>query len=300
MRKTISLCLALSVLTFPVTGAAQVTEQGQEIEAPLADIAPLMEQGPEVETQPMNALADSVAEPDPAPPAMTAPGREIGIPFMDTVEVARPEPDVTISVDTIDAPTREDSPSEAVGVGDGVIPFRCPIDRIRTAYQNLVDPDDALMALAIEKQTLAICRQSQEALIQIAENEMRLRELFEPIMAPSIPQPPAIPEAPIAQIFSPEPARNVTETLPIDPPEGVEPAEEIMDIEIEIPPPPRTDFTLAALMRDPEGRKAILQRGQDMYTVREGDQIDENNRLVRIDDTSVTIADENDNEFILE
>lgn len=184
------------------------------------------------------------------------------------------------------------------GSGDGLIPFRCPIDQIRTAYQNLVNPDDALMALAIEKQTLAICRQSQEAMIRIAENEMRLRELFEPIMAP--PPPPAPPEPPIAQILAPEPARNVTETLQIDLAAPIMPSDAPLEPEIEEPPAPTTDFTLGVLMRDPEGRKAILVRGEEMFTVREGEQIDEKTRMVRIDDASVTIADADGNEFVLE
>ena len=64
------------------------------------------------------------------------------------------------------------------------VPFKCPTEKIRNAYENLVNPDDALVALAIEKQTLAICRESQRALIQIAENEKTLRNLFEPIVTP--------------------------------------------------------------------------------------------------------------------
>ena len=67
------------------------------------------------------------------------------------------------------------------------MPYRCPIDQVTESYQNLVNPDDIFIALAIEKQVLAICRQRQEALIQIAENEMCLTELFEPIIeSPSI------------------------------------------------------------------------------------------------------------------
>jgi hypothetical protein len=185
-------------------------------------------------------------------------------------------------------------------VTDGLVPFRCPIDRIRNAYQNLVNPDDALMALAIEKQTLAICRQSQEALIRIAENEMRLRDLFEQIMAPP---PPPTPEPPIALIFAPEPSRNVMETLPLPVSEPIiAQAEETPEVEAQpdAGPTPMTEFTLGVLMRDPEGRKAILLRGEQMFTVREGEQIDERNRVIRIDETSLTIADSDGNEFQLE
>jgi hypothetical protein len=190
---------------------------------------------------------------------------------------------------------------EVIGAGDGIIPFRCPIDRIRTAYQNLVNPDDALMALAIEKQTLAICRQSQEALIQIAENEMRLRELFGPIMAPPPPPPP---EAPIARIFAPDPARNVTDSPPVDlsmliadpADEGAEPAPSLEEPEASF----TTDLALGAIMRDPDGWKTILVRGEQMFTLREGEQVDETVRVVRIGLTSVTIADPDGNEIVLE
>lgn len=177
--------------------------------------------------------------------------------------------------------------------GEGIVPFRCPIEQIRNAYQNLVNPDDTLMALAIEKQTLAICRQSQEALIRIAENEVRLRELFEPIMAPP-PPPPAPP--PIAQIMAPDPVRNVLETLPLAPLPLTEGA-----IEIDTPPPaPRTDFVLGVLMRDPAGRKAILVRDEEMFTVREGDEVKDGIVVTAIDDASVTIEDPLGNIFTLE
>ena len=205
---------------------------------------------------------------------------------------------------TSDPPLTDTSgaaPVTAVLGGEGLVPFRCPIEQIRTAYQNLVNPDDSLMALAIEKQTLAICRQSQEALIQIAENEMRLRELFEPIMAP--PPEPA-PEPPIAQILAPDPARTVTETLPVDlsmliaapVEEGVGPA-----LALEEPEPSfTTDLVLSAIMRDPEGWKTILVRGGEMFTLREGERVDGRIRVVRVGPTSVTLADPDGNEIVLE
>jgi len=190
-----------------------------------------------------------------------------------------------------------EAPLILVSDGDGIVPFRCPIEQIRNAYQNLVNPDDTLMALAIEKQTLAICRQSQEALIRIAENEMRLRELFEPIMLPP-PHPVSEAEPPIAQITAPDPARNVMETIPLPP----LPAQEAMiepGPEAELPAP-KTDFVLGVLMRDPDGRKAILVRGEEMFTVREGDEVTDGVRVTGIDETRVTIEDPDGNTFVLE
>lgn len=172
--------------------------------------------------------------------------------------------------------------------GEGLVPFRCPIEQIRNAYQNLVNPNDTLMALAIEKQTLAICRQSQEALIRIAENEVRLRELFEPILMPPAPPPP--PEPPIAQIMAPGPARDVAELLPLIP---------VVVEEIE-PPAPTTDYVLGVLMRDPEGRKAILVRGEDMFTVRPGEEVADGVMVTEIDESRVTIEDPDGNVFVLE
>jgi hypothetical protein len=189
------------------------------------------------------------------------------------------------------------APADMMSYGEGLVPFRCPIEQIRDAYQNLVNPDDTLMALAIEKQTLSICRQSQEALIQIAENEMRLRELFEPIMTPS---PPPIVQPPIAQITVPEPARNVTEVLPLNPaialtdlivPEG--------DAKTD-PAAPTTDFVLGVLMRDPDGRKAILIRGEEMFTVRMGEEVTDGVMVTDMDESRVTIKDPDGNIFVLE
>lgn len=182
---------------------------------------------------------------------------------------------------------------DITGSAGEIVPFRCPIEQIRNAYQNLVNPDDTLMALAIEKQTLAICRQSQEALIRIAENEMRLRDLFEPIMAP--PPPPAEAARPaLAEIFAPDPARNVLDEVFEDPDELSEEAFE------EPPPPPETDFVLGVLMRDPEGRKAILYRGEQMFTVRGGETIADEVEVTEVTDGSVTIKDPDGNVFVLE
>lgn len=238
-------------------------------------------------------------------------GVEAGLPVITLEAEPRPAIQEMTEPSTADeiAPSPGPGPIEGSGEpttdvvlgGEGLVPFRCPIEQIRTAYQNLVNPDDTLMALAIEKQTLAICRQSQEALIQIAENEMRLRELFGPIMAPP---PELLPDAPIAQIVAPEPARNVTETLPIDPSIAVLPSEEEGSAPIpaaeEQEAPFTTDLVLGAIMRDPDGWKTILVRGEQMFTLREGEEVDETVRVVRIGPTSVTIADPDGNEIVLE
>jgi hypothetical protein len=189
-----------------------------------------------------------------------------------------------------------ETPFVLVSDGDGIVPFRCPIEQIRNAYQNLVNPDDTLMALAIEKQTLAICRQSQEALIRIAENEVRLRELFEPIMMPTPPGSEA--EPPIAQIMASDPARNVMETIPLQP--LLQQEAMIEPVPAVEPPAPKTDFILGVLMRDPEGWKAILVRGEEMFTVRSGDEVTDGVRVTGIDEIRVTIEDPDGNVFILE
>jgi len=174
---------------------------------------------------------------------------------------------------------------------EGFVPFKCPIEKIRNAYSNLVNPEDTLVALAIEKQTLAICRQSQRALITIAENEMRLNELFQPIIAPV--QLPAPAQEGVDQIASLPDAGIVPRTLPAtDPIAMPEPIEELeipeIDIEVveEVEPEPvivPPPYTLAAVMKDPMGWKAMLVDGNAIFTVRPGDKMDDGSRVVSIE-----------------
>ena len=56
--------------------------------------------------------------------------------------------------------------------------FLCPFEVLQDAYANLTNPTDALSLLAIERHVLAICRESQTALLEIHENNRRLSELF--------------------------------------------------------------------------------------------------------------------------
>ena len=174
-------------------------------------------------------------------------------------------------------------PVLTIGVEDeAFVPFKCPIERIRSAYQNLVNPDDTLVALAIEKQTLAICRQSQEALIRIAENEARLKELFEPIIAP----PPAEPTP--APAFGP--TVPTVPTLPTDPaPPGPR--------QPEFAPP---SYALAAVMKDALGFKAMIVDGEAVFTVREGDRLDDGGAVVSIGRSGVELVSDDGFVFFLE
>ena len=166
---------------------------------------------------------------------------------------------------------------------EGFVPFKCPIERIRDAYQDLVNPEDTLVALAIEKQTLAICRQSQEALILIAENERRLVELFEPIIAP----PPPPPSSPAGNSVT------APRTIPAEMPAG-EPGQ---TSEPEFVPP---SYQLAAIMKDPQGWKAIVADGGATFAVREGDKMDDGSVVVSIGRGRVELLAPDETGFSLE
>lgn len=160
------------------------------------------------------------------------------------------------------------------------VPFKCPIEEIRNAYQKLVDGDDTLVALAIEKQTLSICRQSQEALIAIAENETELRELFEPIMAPPAPVP------------APAPAPVVLE---------VEPEEKEEEVFVPAPPPfTPPEYQIGAVMKDALGWKVMVIDGSAIYTLREGDKMDDGNRVTSISRGKIEMISPDGNAFTLE
>ena len=192
---------------------------------------------------------------------------------------------------------------------EGFAPFKCPIEKIRSAYQNLVDPEDTLVALAIEKQTLAICRQSQEALIKIAENETRLVELFEPIIAPSAPE--VI--VPVAPVNAPAPVRegaglgsevatlaDLEALKALEEALNAEPAPEPEPAQPELPPFTPPDLMVAAIMKDPMGWKAMLVDDSAIYTVRPGDVLDDGSRIVSIDRDLIELVSEGGVEFTLE
>ena len=186
------------------------------------------------------------------------------------------------------------SAAESVLRGEQIVPFRCPIEKIRTAYSQLVNPEDTLVALAIEKQTLAICRQSQEALLRIAENERQLEELFEPILAPP-------------EVVSPEPAPDpepVVQPEPEPEPETVVDEDPLPEIEVEIveeePAPTPPPYDLAAVMKDPIGWKAMLVDGKAIFTVRRGDTMDDGSTVAAIARGRVELVDADGNSFELE
>jgi hypothetical protein len=202
-------------------------------------------------------------------------------------------PALAMAQDAADTPAENSSAEEAVALKmnideEGYVPFKCPIEQIRSAYQNLVNPEDTLVALAIEKQTLAICRQSQEALIRIAENETRLTELFEPIIAP--PPPPA-PEPEPEPVIVVEVEPEIVEPEPIEPPEPVEPPK---------PEFVQPSYTLAAVMKDPQGWKAMIVDGAAIHTLRVGDKMDDGSRVVSIARGKVEFMSKDNHSFVLE
>jgi len=211
--------------------------------------------------------------------------------LLPAVAYAQEEPAEVVSA-TVSGPAVETILNVDVD-GDGFVPFKCPIEKIRSAYQNLVDPEDTLVALAIEKQTLAICRQSQEALIRIGENEARLHELFEPIIAPPPPPPPPpAPEPEPEPVVEPEPVlpspADLLALLPEEP--EVEPVPEF------VPP----EYNVAAIMKDPLGWKAMIIDGGAIFTVREGDRMDDGSTIVSIDRGRVQLLSEDNHSFSLE
>lgn len=190
-------------------------------------------------------------------------------------------------------------------IESGPVPFKCPIEKIRIAYQNLVNPEDTLVALAIEKQTLAICRQSQEALIDIAENEARLTELFEPILMRNIPviEPvapvePAVIDVVDDAVVVDEPVEDIFSIFdePVDDPLSaiLEPAPEE---EVSLAPPP---YALAAIMKDPIGWKAMLVDGNAIFTVRAGDFMDDGSKVITVEKGKVELLSADDQIFSLE
>ena len=171
----------------------------------------------------------------------------------------------------------------------GPTPFHCPIEKIRNAYEILVNPESMIVALAIEKQILAICRESQKTLIEIAENEARLVELFNPILYPAPPPEPEIqPEPTIKE--EPEPI------APNQKPESVVSTLGNLLDSIEITPvetfnkpeftPP--EFTLGAITKGPGGWKAmIIDNNGVIFSVRPGEMMPDGTEITGIEQNRV-------------
>ena len=192
------------------------------------------------------------------------------------VENATPDPD-----------SRETSLSgQGIDAGrDSLLPFRCPVEKIRLAYEELASPDDLLMVMAVEKQILAVCRQTQQALLRIGENEILLRELFGTVMV--LPSLQVSTDSWISPGSGPDPVflgsggpvvDGISEgTAVIDPVPVV-----IRESEFSHP-----DYAVAAIVKGPAGRKAMIVDGGVTYAVRPGDQMNSGGVIVDILETEI-------------
>ena len=70
------------------------------------------------------------------------------------------------------------APVQSSAEDGGELIFLCPFSVLQEAYANLTQPTEALALLAIERHVLGICRESQTLLLEIHQNNRRLRELF--------------------------------------------------------------------------------------------------------------------------
>ena len=171
--------------------------------------------------------------------------------------------------------------------GEALLPFRCPVEKIRMAYEELANPDDLLMVMAVEKQILAVCRQTQQALLRIGENDIRLRELFRTVMVPpslSVSTDPQILPVPESGSVSDESGGLAGNgTFGTETAEVTEPAPVVIrESEFRYP-----DYAVAAIIKGPAGWKAMLVDGGVTYVVRPGDQMNNGGVIVDILETKV-------------
>lgn len=235
-------------------------------------------------------------------------GLDIGAMLQD--QITQQSANITVAVElTSDGRLMDES---------GAVPFKCPIEKVRQAYQELTDATDTLMAIAIEKQILGICAQSQEALIKIAENEQKLGDLFAEIVAPS--EPLQAEPAPHVAMVDPVMGQAPTSMEPAIPApstgsditlgdgmamledmleEDDAPIEDIAPIEPvkKITPP---EYKVIAVMKDGDGMRALLRLNAGLYTVRQGDRPDETYKVTNIENGLVEMEDRDGNTFILE
>ena len=280
-------CLAALAALAPINVAAQNAQNDTPPLPVVAGVRAVVMESSSEETAPQRAVAVEDGTESAGQEAIAGRASATPEPAADSEPAVATE----LAATTEQAATREQAAAmepaavmePAIVEPEGFVPFKCPIERIRDAYQNLVDPEDTLVALAIEKQTLAICRQSQEALILIAENERRLAELFEPIIAPPPPPPPAP-----GTDSSHEPPSPAGET-----PSG----ESEQPSEPEFVPP---SYLLAATMKDPQGWKALIADGGATFAVRAGDRMDDGSVVVSIERGRVELLAPDETGFSLE
>lgn len=195
----------------------------------------------------------------------------------------------------------------------GTVPFKCPIEKIRQAYQELSDPTDTLVAITIEKQVIGICKQSQEALIKIAENEQKLGEMFGDIIAP--PEPVYV-EVPADPVLNPQEDPVQTQSASGAAPEitlggSLSMLENMLEEDDEVSEPQIADITpekvvaepeykVVAVMKDGDGWRALINLKSGLYSVRQGDKPDENFTVSKIENGLVEMEDQDGNVFTLE
>ncbi len=143
--------------------------------------------------------------------------------------------------------------------------FLCRFEVLQDAYTDLTNPTDALSLLAIERHVLAICRESQTALLEIHENNRRLSELFAYV----------IDEKRIG-VNDPQVDPEATEVLSDEPDAGP----------VEVPV-----FELVAVTRQVGGeRVAILKVDGVIGPVREADEVAPGYRVTVFSDEGVVLS----------
>ena len=148
--------------------------------------------------------------------------------------------------------------SEARAQADTGLAFLCPIKVLQDAYAALADPTEALSALAIERHVLAICRESQVKLLEIDENNRRLRELFE--------------------------VQTVAVSVPV---KGVH--DGVASAPVAVQAETRPDFALQAIVRRGAAARALIRVDGVGQTVSEGDVLETGHEVVAVGDGVVEL-----------
>ncbi len=238
-------------------------------------------------------LAAIAAGPAAAQPAPEAPPSEVPPPPPEVRTEVSPEaappppPPARGQGGLVDALAAPDPPpaEDSAGVPVPPVSAGCPREALAALFRTVVDTDDVVTALALERETLALCLDRARLETQLREAETRIAADAAPPEAP--PSAPA-PEAAdlVAQLGAPPAA-----ALPASAPEGEIPPAPAPSGE-EPPPVAPAPLRWFTIIGSGGALRAGVSDGTDVWFVSEGDTLrDAEVRRIRARPPGVVLAD---------
>lgn len=223
-------------------------------------------------------VAPEVPPEGPPPPPSLSPQRGQGGPLD---APAPPPPPVRAQGGLLDAfeapdpPPAEDSPTGSPPPADASAgPAGCPREALAALFRTAVDTDDLITALALERETLALCLDRARLEAELRQAERKLAEAAAP-PAPEAPPPAA--ESVVADLVA-----QLGAAAHASPPEGGPEPPPPSSGEEDPEPPPPPPLRWFSIIGSAGALRAGVSDGTDVWFVSEGDVLPGEAKVARI------------------